>query len=97
MELGPLTLFTGLRCNHEPRPGVLIAAWHWPWSITWRWSLTRSPWLPRKRYPVWFHRTCRYQPGLHFVAGFNLPVVGYVTLILQPNCDTREGARKVRV
>jgi hypothetical protein len=54
MKIGPLSLFE----NH-------IAAWHWPWSVTWRWLLTIRRHNPAVRLgPFW----------LPSVKGINTPV-----------------------
>jgi hypothetical protein len=39
MKLGPLLFAQRTVDNHGNPTGVLLAAWHWPWSITWSWQL----------------------------------------------------------
>lgn len=84
MKIGALTLLKRVHCNGVPTNGVLIAAWHWPWSITWRWHFSWSPGIAGRAGP-YFMRTCRYRPGLNFHAGLNLPLIGSFSMQTQPN------------
>ena len=44
MRIGALYLFERGHRNGEDDRRWLIAALHWPWSITWRWLLDWTPW-----------------------------------------------------
>ena len=84
MKLGPLALFKRMHCNGTPTKDILIAAWHWKWSLTWRWHLSWSP-VISGRTGVYCMRVYRHQPGINLHAGANIPVVGSVRFEMQPN------------
>lgn len=44
MKAGAFSCFERRNCNGTPIRSWVIAAWHWPWSITWRWVLDWTPW-----------------------------------------------------
>ena len=84
MNIGPLTLFERMHSNGKRAATVLIAAWHWKWSLTWRWHLSWRPGMSGSFGP-YFIRTYRYVPGINFHAEINLPVFGSVSIQTQPN------------
>jgi hypothetical protein len=69
MKIGPLSLFEGC-----------IAAWHWPWSITWRWVLSAGRHM---RTRLGFYYVTMYCSG-GFLIGLNTPLVDFA-LRVQPN------------
>ena len=98
MKIGPLKLFERMHCNGQPSKTILIASWHWKWSITWRFHIS---WTPRLegRVGFYFSRVYKHQPGLNFHTGFNIPVLGSFSIQTQPNMSTNrtsktEGAPK---
>ncbi len=93
MKLGPLTLFHRMHSNGTPIRSWVIAAVHWKWSITWRWTFQWSPGLSGRVGP-YFMRGYRYQPGLNFHAGLNLPVVGSFSVQTQPNMPWKRECTK---
>ena len=84
MKIGALTFFQRMHCNGTPSRSILLAAWHWKWSLTWRLHLSWSPGLSG-RAGLYFMRTYRYKPWLIFHAGLNLPVIGSFSVQTQPN------------
>ncbi len=84
MKLGPLTLWKRMNANGKPCSSVLLAAWHWKWSLTWRWHLSWSPGLAG-RAGLYFMRVYRHAPGVNFHCGANLPLLGSFSLQTQPN------------
>ena len=84
MKIGALTFFQRMHCNGAPSKSILLAAWHWKWSLTWRWHLSWSPGLSGRVGP-YFMRMYRYKPGLNFCAGVNLPLLGSFNVQTQPN------------
>lgn len=84
MKIGPLTLFQRMHSNGKRSATVLVASWHWKWSLTWRWHLSWSPGMSGSFGP-YFIRTYTYAPGINFHAGINLPIVGSVSIQTQPN------------
>lgn len=40
MKFGALTLFQQIHGNGKKIPAIVIASWHWKWSLTWRWGLS---------------------------------------------------------
>lgn len=84
MKIKALTLFQRMRCNGAPSKSILLAAWHWKWSLTWRWHLSWSPGLSG-RADLYFMRVYRHQPGFNFHCGANLPVLGSFSVQTQPN------------
>lgn len=55
MRVGPLTLFKRMHSNGTPINTWIIAAWHWPWSITWRWGLDFDP-FGHRLFAFWGYR-----------------------------------------
>lgn len=92
MKIGPLTLFQRGRRSAT----VLVASWHWRWSLTWRWHLSWSPGMSGSfgSFGPYFMRTYRYAPGINFHAGINLPVVGSVSIQTQPNMPLKKKESK---
>ena len=84
MKIGPITLIHPRHCNGKPTSGLTLAALHWQWSLTWRWLVTWSPGLAGK-VGFYFMRTYRYEPGINFNAGLNLPLFGSFSVQTQPN------------
>jgi hypothetical protein len=84
MKFGPLTLFASMHSNRKPIPGRVLAGWHWPASITWRWSLH---WHPRaKGMPLGLHRWGNRQ---HPHLLLRLPILGELSFSMQPNLFPR--------
>jgi len=71
MKIGQLSLFNG----H-------IAAWHWKWSITWRWILSARWHNPYVRLGGFWIKT---HGGECVHCGFNNPLFD-VSFQSQPNC-----------
>jgi hypothetical protein len=96
VKLGPLTLFERMHSNGTLIRSWVIAAVHWEWSITWRWSLTCStayhmrPFWPRASYT----RTYRGYPGnvWCFQSSVHVPWLGSVNLSAQPNMPWKSRA-----
>lgn len=84
MKIGALTLFKRQHCNGVPSKGILLAAWHWKWSLTWRWHLSWSPVVSCSMGP-YFARTYSYRRGFNFCAILNLPIIGGFKIETQPN------------
>jgi hypothetical protein len=94
MKFGPLTLLKKMHANGTPTSRILIAAWHWKWSLTWRWHLTWSPGLSGRK-GFHFQRVYLYRPGLNFHFHANLPVLGSFAMTTQPNMDQRKAAHGI--
>lgn len=95
MKIGPITLLEWPRTNKGARSeSILVAALHWPWSLTWRWIVTRSPRqpLPTKQ-GFGFMRTHGYRNGINFIATLNAPILGHWCIQAQPNMLDRAAAR----
>ena len=84
MKIGPLTLFQRMPSNGRRSAPVLVASWHWKWSLPWRWHMSWSPGMSGSFGP-YLIRTYTYEPGINFHAGINLPIVGSVSIQTQPN------------
>lgn len=84
MKIKALTLFHRMHCNGTPSKSILLAAWHWKWSLTWRWHLSWSPWLAGQT-GFYFMRVYRHQPGINFHCGASLPLLGSFSIQTQPN------------
>ncbi len=84
MKLGHMTLLQRMHCNGKPSDSVILASWHWKWSLTWRWVLAWRPGLSG-RVGLYFMRVYRGSPGLNFHAGINLPLLGSFSIQTQPN------------
>lgn len=89
MKIGNLTLFERMHANGTPSSTVLLAAWHWKWSVTWRWHLS---WTAINSGKKGFHfmRVYKGSKGINFHCGANLPWVGSFSLVTQPNMDMRK-------
>lgn len=85
MKFGPLTICERMHSNGTPTSSFLIAALHWPWSLTWRWMIVKAPWYaPPGNQGFGFmrlHRGC----GFNFLACFNTRLTGHWSLQTQPN------------
>lgn len=79
-----LIVLQRMHCNGVPGRTWLIAAWHWKWSLTWRWMFCWSP-VVFGRLGWYFFRTYKYLPGLNFHCGLNLPLIGSFSMQTQPN------------
>ena len=89
MKLGPLTLFCRMHSNGEPIDSYLVAAWHWPWSLTWRWVFVKAPWYaPPGNQGFSFMRTYRGD-GFNFHVCFNSRWTGHWSIKTQPNMGQR--------
>ena len=84
MKIGTLTLFKRMHSNGKPAKSILVAAWHWKWSLTWSWVLN---WHPDWKYgkSLYFIRLngYRYQ-GLYFHTGIKIPFIGHLSFQNQP-------------
>ena len=92
MKVGDFSFFSRMHSNGTPIRSWVIAALHWKWSITWRWSLSFSlPPTHWSRPHAYFSRTHKHHPRkeLAFNCGFILPFVGSVTFNMQPNMPDR--------
>lgn len=85
MNIGPLSFIERGHCNGDPARHWVVAAWHWRWSVTWRWLLW---WFPHGRTtrpsPLGWHFGKR---GGHFDIG--LPIVGHLYFAWQQNMPWR--------
>lgn len=79
MKIGALTLFAPMHSNGTPIPGRVLAGWHWPKSITWRWGLD---WTPGWRRPLVYYWG---RLGRSWSAGLRLPLVGTLHFSVQQN------------
>lgn len=70
MRIGPLILFEG----------NAIAAWHWRWSITWRWVFYWSPY--RRDMNIGFSR---FKTNGGVIVRLTLPILGHWGLQTQEN------------
>jgi hypothetical protein len=71
MKIGALTLFAG---------NGSLASWHWPRSLTWRWSLT---WDRNKSDPWKRGYYARWRPHAHLIV--NVPLLGCISFQAQGN------------
>lgn len=87
MKIGALTLFKRMRDNDEKKSrSVLIAVWHWKWSLTWSWLVTwdyTNKHKPRYKSRFMFFRTYRDR-GFYFQAGVRPPLIGLIHISTQP-------------
>ena len=72
-----------MHCNGTPTNAWVLAAYHHPDSITWRWGLSFSIRVDG-RAGFYFMRVYRGQ-GFNFHAGANIPFIGSVSLNTQPH------------
>lgn len=88
MNIKGLTLFERMHANGTPINSFVIASWHNPKSITWRWSICYSM---RKagQTGAYFMRVYKGQ-GFNFHAGINLPLVGSMSVQTQPSMWDRK-------
>ena len=93
MKIGPLTLFQRMHSNGRRSATVLVASWHWKWSLTWRWHMSWSPGMSGSFGP-YYMRVHKGTPGINFHAGINLPFVGSVNIQTQPNMPTKRRTPK---
>jgi hypothetical protein len=66
-----------------------LLAWHWKWSVTWRWGI----WLctrKTRRFRAYFYRIYRGMGGLNFNCGLDIPFVGQISVQTQPNMRIRK-------
>lgn len=76
------SFFTRMHANGTPIASWVVASYHHPDSITWRWPIRYSR---RAGKPgVYFTRVYRYQ-GFNFHAGINLPLLGSLSVQTQPH------------
>jgi len=75
MRIGSLTLFD--KC---------IAAWHWPWSITWWWALYLHSRKKFSRFGLFWHPI---YSGKGVICGLNT-LLGGIVLHVQPNIARAE-------
>lgn len=87
MKIGALTLFQRMRDNHGKKSrSILIAAWHWEWSITWSFLITYDHSNKHKakyKSRFMFFRTYRDR-GFYFQAGVRPPLIGLIHISTQP-------------
>lgn len=85
MKIGALTLFQKMHSNGKELDDILVAAWHWPSSITWRWSITKQKTESKRNLPMLsFTRTHRGR-GFNFQMCFYSRLTGIWQLSTQPN------------
>ena len=85
MKIGPLNIWQRMHANGTPTSSVNVASLHWPWSLTWRWSITKSEWYcPPGNQGFSFMRTHR-GAGFNFHACFNSRWTGRWSIQTQPN------------
>lgn len=87
MKIGALTFLQRMHDNYGQKSRTLIiAAWHWKWSVTWSFILSYDHANKHKdkygsRFKAWrVHR----QKGFYFHAGLRLPFCGLISLQTQP-------------
>jgi len=81
VKIGAWSFFERGHKNGEPDHRYLIAALHWPWSITWRWLLDWTPWMNvfgSKPLYWWFGNRCG-------AIGARLPLLGQFHFAWQAN------------
>lgn len=85
MKIGPLTLWHRMHSNGTPITTVCVLALHWPWSLTWRFTVTKADWYkPPGVQGFSFMRTYRGS-GFNFHACFNSRITGHWSIQTQPN------------
>lgn len=85
MKVGALTLFAPTHANHKPVPGRVLAAWHSPKSITWRWGFN---WTPGWRGgPLGLHWWGRW--GNRWEVLLRLPLLGVLSFGVQQSMFPR--------
>lgn len=85
MKIGGLTLFKRMHSNGTPIDSVVLAGWHNPKSLTWRWSLTWGPMGNTDKRGWHYQRIYTYCPGWNFDWHLRLPLVGRLRLSTQPS------------
>ena len=85
MRIGPLTLWQRMHCNGTPIDSVNVASLHWPWSLTWRWGVTKSPYYPPPGTQGWSIQRVYRGQGFNFHVCFNRRWSGHWSLQMQPN------------
>lgn len=85
MQIGALTLFEKMHSNGTPIKSIVLAAWHWPSSITWRWSLAKSEYNKYNTKLFTFMRTYRGGKGFNFTLVMNSRFTDCIVLQTQPN------------
>lgn len=78
-----LEFFKRMHSNGTRIDAWVVATYHHPDSITWRWSLTYSK-RKNGRTGLYFMRVYRGQ-GFNFHAGINLPAIGSLSMQTQPH------------
>ena len=93
MNLGALKLPQRQHSNGKPVSSFVLLAWHWNWSLTWRWILAWSEWYkPPGTQGFSFMRTHRGR-GVNFMSCFNTRLLGHFSLQTQPNMRKNNGSR----
>lgn len=85
MKLGAFSFFERCHKNGDQDARWLIAALHWPWSITWRWLLDWTPWhnaFAAKPLYWWTGNACG-------AFGIRLPIIGQISFAWQANMRDR--------
>lgn len=86
MKAGAFSFFERGHKNGDADRRWLIAALHWPWSITWRWLLDWSPWgadVYWKPLYWWFGNGCG-------AIGVRVPLLGQFSFAWQKNMPRRD-------
>jgi hypothetical protein len=85
-----LTFFKRMHSNGTPINSFIVASWHNPNSITWRWSISYSI-RNAGQTGVYFIRVYRGR-GFNFHAGINLPMFGSLSIQTQPSIWIKQKA-----
>lgn len=96
MKFKALTLCERMHSNGTPIDSmVVVAAWHWPSSITWRWSFTRQKVKSPRKLPLFnFTRTHKGR-GFNFHFCLYSPLLGIWNIQTQPNMWRQKPTHKI--
>ena len=85
MYIKGLTLFKQMHSNGTPIDSWVIASWHNPKSLTWRWTLNYTRFSEHCTTGLNYSQTYRYKEGFNGRVLFNLPVIGRWCFEAQPS------------
>ena len=80
--MSSLSFFRRQHSNGKPVDSWILASYHHPDSITWRWHIGYS--RVAGKSGVYFQRVYRRQ-GFNFHAGINVPLLGSLSIQTQPH------------
>jgi hypothetical protein len=85
MKFKGLCLFKQMHSNGTPIDSWVIASWHNPESLTWRWTFNYAKFSKHCATGLNYQRTYKYKNGLNGRVLLNLPIIGRWCFEAQPS------------